>query len=206
MPDEADEVGDEAHLAGLQQQPAQRAARAARRRVVEEQPHPHRAAAAAARLHLGAATGRREGRRATAPRAGQKRCGRRASLGPSPGGGAGSGARDGAAAGAGGCWRDEAAARRDRAVAAAAGGRYGQSGGTEPEGAGVAACPVPQLPGRAWVEQRVFSEPCRGRAEGGSRAAAPAGAGRARGGPVRGCRRVSGGGCRDFASRRLPPG
>lgn len=128
--DEADEVGDEAHLAGLQQQPAQGAARAARRRVIEEQPQPYRPATAGGRHFEGEGGRRRE--RATAPRAGQKG---RAAREPRPrplraGARAGPGgvscARD--SAGAASCWRDGAAARRDRAVGAAAGGRYGAEG------------------------------------------------------------------------------
>lgn len=49
--DDAEQVGDQARLAGLQQQPAQRAARAARRREIELQPQPHRSAAGS--RHLG---------------------------------------------------------------------------------------------------------------------------------------------------------
>lgn len=51
MADDAEQVGDQARLAGLQQQPTQRAARAARRREIELQPQPHRGAAGS--RHLG---------------------------------------------------------------------------------------------------------------------------------------------------------
>lgn len=54
VPNDAAQVGDEAHLTRLQEQPAQPASRASRGRIVKKQPHPHRAQATVrGRRHLG---------------------------------------------------------------------------------------------------------------------------------------------------------